>query len=74
MTAAADWARKQLGYEFSDPGLLERALTHKSRSAANNERLEFLGDAVLGFVIAETLYDLKPESLALDARAQRDAS
>lgn len=45
-----------LGYEFSDPGLLERALTHCSASGSNNERLEFLGDALLGFVVGEALY------------------
>ena len=53
----------QLGYRFRDPGLLERALTHKSFSnetrdarSPNNERLEFLGDAVLGFAIGEMIY------------------
>lgn len=56
MIAPEKWASKYLGYEFSTPALLERALTHKSRSSLNNERLEFLGDAVLGFVIAEVLY------------------
>jgi ribonuclease-3 len=55
------WSRKQLGYEFGDEKLLELALTHKSFSAANNERLEFLGDSVLGFVIAEALYRQETE-------------
>lgn len=41
---------------FSNPKLLERALTHRSRSQENYERLEFLGDSVLGFVVAEELY------------------
>jgi ribonuclease III len=47
-----------LGYTFKDPVLLEQALTHGSlpRSSANYERLEFLGDRVLGLVIAEALY------------------
>lgn len=46
-----------LPYEFRDPSLLELALTHASVGAeANNERLEFLGDAVLDLVIAEELY------------------
>lgn len=45
-----------LAYEFSDPELLQLALTHRSAAKANNERLEFLGDAVLGQVIAECLY------------------
>jgi ribonuclease-3 len=57
LTAVEKWASKHLGYEFVTPSLLERALTHKSRSASNNERLEFLGDALLGFVVAETLYN-----------------
>lgn len=46
----------RLGYEFDDAGLLERALTHRSVGARNYERLEFLGDAVLGMVIAEQLF------------------
>jgi len=51
----------QLGHSFRDPQLLERALTHASASAnASNERLEFLGDRVLGLVIAEKLYTLYP--------------
>jgi ribonuclease-3 len=49
---------KRIGYSFSDPGLLTLALTHKSCESAegHNERLEFLGDAVLDLIIAETLY------------------
>lgn len=62
MTGLGDWAGKHLGYDFSDPDLLERALTHKSRSPANNERLEFLGDAVLGLVIADELYQAEPDA------------
>lgn len=50
----------RLGYHFSDSALLEQALTHKSHSRRHNERLEFLGDAVLGYVIAETLYRQHP--------------
>ncbi len=45
-----------LGYAFSDPALGERAVTHRSAVGGNNERLEFLGDAILGFVIADELY------------------
>lgn len=46
-----------LGYRFGDPGLLETALTHRSRSGNhNNERLEFLGDAFLGYVVGAELY------------------
>src|ERR1041385_5344994 len=51
----------RLGHFFSDKRLLERALTHASVSAADsNERLEFLGDRVLGLAIAERLYRRYP--------------
>lgn len=50
------------GYRFNDPELLEQALTHRSAGKGNNERLEFLGDAILGFVIAEILYRTYPEA------------
>jgi len=51
-----------LGQHFSDSGLLREALTHASaKTASSNERLEFLGDRVLGLVIAETLIDRHPE-------------
>jgi ribonuclease-3 len=53
---------KKLGLTFSDPQLFALALTHRSASAKNNERLEFLGDAILGFVIAQKLYDRFPEA------------
>ena len=56
MNDPGSWASKKLGYEFSDGEVLNRALTHKSYAADNNERLEFLGDSVLGYVIAESLY------------------
>src|SRR3546814_18731214 len=45
-----------LGYQFRDPALLEQALTHRSHSARHNERLEFLGDSVLNFVVAALLF------------------
>jgi ribonuclease-3 len=47
---------RKLGLRFRNPVLVKRALTHRSAEADNNERLEFLGDSVLGFVIAERLY------------------
>ncbi len=47
---------KTLGMDFSDVSLLEEALTHRSFAAKNNERLEFLGDAVLGAIIAKALH------------------
>lgn len=62
MTAATDWSASCLGYRFVDQQLLERALTHRSASGMHNERLEFLGDAVLGMVIAQALYERKPDA------------
>lgn len=62
MTVSAEWAADALGYRFQDDGLLELALTHRSASSGNNERLEFLGDAVLGLVVAESLYGEHPEA------------
>ena len=50
--------QNKIGYQFSDSQLLNRAFTHKSCESdqENNERLEFLGDAVIGLTIAEALY------------------
>ena len=56
MTRSLDELIRQLGYEFRDESLLVTALTHRSKSFVNNERLEFLGDAILGFIVAEILY------------------
>lgn len=58
---ATDLARK-LGYSFHDESLIELALTHRSHGKRNNERLEFLGDSILNFVIAEALYIRFPEA------------
>ncbi|MGK2940395.1 MAG: ribonuclease III [Immundisolibacter sp.] len=55
MTDPLDLLQLHLGHRFSDPGLLRLALTHRSARRQHNERLEFLGDAVLGFLIAEAL-------------------
>ena len=61
--------QRRIGYRFRDRGLLEHALTHRSRAAedasggvADNESLEFLGDAVLGFVVADALFRQYPDS------------
>ncbi|MFZ2726219.1 MAG: ribonuclease III [Methylococcaceae bacterium] len=51
---------KKLGLQFNNPQLFAMALTHRSASANNNERLEFLGDSILGFVIAQQLYERFP--------------
>jgi ribonuclease-3 len=52
----------RLGHEFDDHGLLKLAITHRSHGASNNERLEFLGDSILNFVIAEDLYRRFPDA------------
>ncbi|MEY4720162.1 MAG: hypothetical protein RL563_2780 [Pseudomonadota bacterium] len=51
---------KKLGLSFREPQLLKTALTHRSVGASNNERLEYLGDSVLGFVVAQQLYEQFP--------------
>ncbi|HWS02374.1 MAG TPA: ribonuclease III domain-containing protein, partial [Gammaproteobacteria bacterium] len=62
MSADAGALLNSLGYTFHDPLLLESALTHRSAGGINNERLEYLGDAVLGLVIAEDLYRRYPQA------------
>ncbi len=52
----------RLGHDFGDHGLLKLALTHRSHGASNNERLEFLGDSILNFIIAEDLYRRFPKA------------
>jgi ribonuclease-3 len=51
---------RQLNYEFKDETLLHEALTHRSVASLNNERLEFLGDGALNFVIAAQLFEQYP--------------
>ena len=58
---------EKLGYTFQDPSLLENALTHSSRAnesrgaLSSNERLEFLGDSILGMIVADYLYRHHPD-------------
>ena len=52
-----DALQRRIGHRFNDPGLLTRALTHRSFGADHNERLEFLGDAVLSLAISGLLFD-----------------
>ena len=54
--------QKKLGVKFNKPNLLEQALTHRSIGNSNNERLEFLGDSILGFVVADKIYQKFPEA------------
>ncbi len=60
MTHRADLVG-QLGRAFNDPSLLDQAVTHRSAAGPNNERLEFLGDAILNFVIAAEVFERRPE-------------
>src|SRR5207237_958704 len=56
------WLQDRLGYEPRDLALLRAALTHRSAAGPNNERLEFLGDAVLNLIIAHHLYAAFPQA------------
>ena len=49
-------------YTFNDPELLKLALSHRSLGRVNNERLEFLGDSILNFVVSSCLFELKPDN------------
>ena len=60
MSPAAELQRK-LEHEFAEPNLLVQALTHRSFGSPHNERLEFLGDSILNFVIADELYRQFPK-------------
>ncbi len=60
MSGLPDLAAR-LGHRFNQPALLQQALTHRSHSATNNERLEFLGDSVLNCVVATLLYQRFPQ-------------
>lgn len=53
---------RTIGHSFGDGGLLESAVTHRSAGSGNNERLEFLGDAILNFVISAEIYERFPEA------------
>lgn len=52
---------KKIGYSFNQPELLIQAITHRSAKGQHNERLEFLGDSILGFVIAQALFEKFPK-------------
>ncbi len=60
MDPAGRWLQERLGCTLTDAALLLRALTHRSFGPDNNERLEYLGDAVLSFVVAELLFQNFP--------------
>ena len=54
--------QEQIGYQFQQPQLLQLALTHRSFGANHNERLEFLGDSLLNFIIGHALYEQFPDA------------
>jgi len=56
-----DKLQQAIGHNFRDIALLKLALTHRSRGSKNYERLEFLGDSILGFVVADWLYKKYPD-------------
>ena len=56
-----DRLEQRIQYQFVQPALLEQAVTHRSHSAQHNERLEFLGDSVLNFVVAALLFSRFPQ-------------
>jgi ribonuclease III len=62
VTKSPEVLSKKLGLAFNDPRLFVTALSHRSVGSNNNERLEFLGDSILGFVIAQKLYDAFPDA------------
>lgn len=57
-----DALQQRLGYQFVDVTLLIRALTHRSAARDHNERLEFLGDAVIGLIVASAFFDRFPQA------------
>ncbi len=62
MSAPLDDLQSRLGYRFKDVGHLEAALTHRSVGPVHNERLEFLGDSIVNFVVAEILFKAYPDA------------
>ena len=62
MNKAERWLEQTLQYRFENAELFQQALTHRSATNQNNERLEFLGDAVLDFVVSELVYQVRPQA------------
>lgn len=71
MSAKLSSLLNKLGHNFSDISLVELALSHRSVGKKNNERLEFLGDSILGVVISELLYSKFPQSSEGDLSRMR---
>ncbi len=64
---------KAIDYKFQDEALLETALTHRSFGHGNNERLEYLGDAALGFIIADAIFQKFPQATEGDLTRLRSS-
>ncbi|EKE67913.1 ribonuclease III [Gallaecimonas xiamenensis] len=62
MTNSLDTLYRRLGYRFNDEKRVRQALTHRSAGSQHNERLEYLGDSILSFVIADALYHRFPKA------------
>jgi ribonuclease-3 len=73
MSASRNPLEQRLGYTFRDETLLKVALTHASAGGADYERLEFLGDRVLGLIVAEQLYTLYPSEAEGDLSKRHTA-
>jgi len=71
MVVSSKKLSEKLGYKFKNPNLLEDALSHRSFHGKNNERLEFLGDAILNFVIAAALFRNSPHAREGELSRQR---
>ena len=63
MSASLSRLERKLGYTFKNQELMLLALTHRSYAGRNNERLEFLGDAILNFVAGEALFERFPQAV-----------
>ncbi len=61
MNSPIDKLERKIGYQFNDADLIHLALTHRSAAGKHNERLEFLGDSILSFVIADDLFHRFPK-------------
>ena len=73
MAIDLDGLRQRIGYDFKDVSLARRALTHRSARKEHNERLEFLGDALLGFLMAEEAWHAHPDASEGDLTIMRAA-
>lgn len=62
---------RRLGHQFSQAGLVDQALTHRSHGQLNNERLEFLGDSIVNFIVAQALFERFPSASEGDMSRMR---